>query len=62
MKRAQQERERRGSEVKERATEPMEVEMTENAQQAESAGNTAGVENNAVMSEEGMQKQQRMQE
>ena len=58
MKIAQQERERRGSEAK----EPMEVEMAENAQQAESAGNTAGVENNAVMSEEGIQKQQRMQE
>lgn len=62
MKRAQQERERRESEEKERAAEPMEVEMTENAKQAESAGNTTGAENNAVMSEEETQKQQRTQE
>lgn len=62
MKRAQHERARRGSEVKERAAEPMEVEMAENAQQAESAGNTAGAGNNAVMSEKETQKQQRMQE
>lgn len=62
VKRAQQERERRESEEKERVTEPMEVEMTENARQEESAGNTRDAENKAVMSGEETQKQQRTQE